>query len=68
MKQKAVTLNKFFGEIGEGKTVAPFNDEEFDVIVFDEIYFASLRMLAKIKHYSETHTNKIIIATGDTCQ
>ena len=35
-------------------------------MVFDEIYFANVRMLAKIKKYSEDNPDKIIIATGDT--
>ena len=47
---------------------AKFDDSSFDVIVFDEIYFASVRMLAKIKRYSENNPNKIILATGDTNQ
>ncbi len=38
------------------------------VIVFDEIYFASVRMLAKVKIYSELNPEKIILATGDTDQ
>ncbi len=38
------------------------------MLVFDEIYFANVRMLARIKHYSELNPNKIILATGDTNQ
>ena len=38
------------------------------MIVFDEIYFANVRMLAKIKRYSENNPHKIILATGDTKQ
>ncbi len=30
-----------------------FDDKPYDVIVFDEIYFASVRMFAKVKRYSE---------------
>ena len=48
--------------------MSKFDDSAFDVIVFDEIYFASIRMLAKIKRYSESNPNKIILATGDTNQ
>ena len=50
------------------KKMTKFDDSSYDVIVFDEIYFANITMLAKIKRYSETHPDKIIIATGDTCQ
>ena len=28
-----------------------FDESGHDVIVFDEIYFADIRMLARIKHY-----------------
>ena len=45
-----------------------FDDSSADVIVFDEIYFANITMLARIKRYSENKPNKIIIATGDTNQ
>ncbi len=31
-----------------------FDDSAFDVIVFGEIYFASVRMLTKVKRYSDT--------------
>ncbi|MFM7980639.1 MAG: hypothetical protein ACKPKO_15100, partial [Candidatus Fonsibacter sp.] len=45
-----------------------FDDSDYDVIVFDEIYFADIHMLSRIKKYSETNLDKIIIATGDTNQ
>ena len=48
--------------------MAKFDDSGYDVIVFDEIYFANVRMLAKIKSYSENNPDKIILATGDTNQ
>jgi len=38
------------------------------VIVFDEVYFASITMLAKIKRHSENNPDIIILATGDTNQ
>ena len=41
---------------------------KYDVIVFDEVYFANISMLAKIKRYSESNPNKIMLATGDTNQ
>ncbi len=40
-----------------------FDDEKYDVIVFEEIYFANIVMLAKIKRCSENN-----LATGDTNQ
>ena len=65
------TLNQFFS-VGmtedETKNMKRFDDSSYDVIVFDEIYFANITMLARIKRYSENNPNKIIIATGDTCQ
>ena len=45
-----------------------FDHSEYDVIVFDEIYLADIRMVAKIKKFCIEHPDKIIIATGDTCQ
>ena len=50
------------------KRMSKFDDSAYDTIVFDEIYFASVQMLAKIKRYSENNPNKIILATGDTNQ
>ncbi len=38
------------------------------MIVFDELYFASVHMLAKVKRYSERNPDKIILTTGDTDQ
>ena len=48
--------------------MSKFDDSAYDVIVFDEIYFANVQMLAKIKRYTENNPNKIILATGDTNQ
>jgi hypothetical protein len=70
-RENGVTLNHFFGvgisEDGRQK-ISKFDDKPYDTIVFDEIYFASVRMLAKIRRYSESHPEKIILATGDTDQ
>jgi hypothetical protein len=70
-KENGVTLNSFFG-VGmtddATQKMAKFDDSEYDVIVFDEIYFANIRMLAKVKRYSENNPAKIILATGDTNQ
>ena len=68
-KENGVTLNKFFS-IGmtEDSNLARFDDSPYDVIVFDEIYFANVRMLARIKKYADNNPDKIIIATGDTNQ
>ncbi len=48
--------------------IAKFDDSSYDVIVFDEVYVANISMLAKIKRYSESNPNKIMLATGDTNQ
>ena len=67
--EHGVTLNKFFS-IGmtEDSKMARFDDSPYDTVVFDEIFFASIRKLARIKHYADKHPEKIIIATGDTNQ
>jgi hypothetical protein len=70
-RENGVTLNTFFsvGMTDDAtQRMSRFDDSTFDVIVFDEIYFASVRMLAKIKRYSESNPSKIILATGDTNQ
>ena len=46
--------------------MSKFDDSNYDVIVFDEIYFANVQMLAKIKRYSENDPAKLSLATGDT--
>ena len=70
--ENGVTLNTFFGigltEDGGLQKISKFDDIAYDVIAFDEIYFANVRMLARIKRYSELNPNKIILATGDTNQ
>ena len=68
-KDNGTTLNKFFS-IGmtEETKMKKFDDSGYDVIVFDEIYFANVQILARIKNYVSNNPNKIILATGDTCQ
>ena len=63
------TVNRFFS-IGmtEDTKMAKFDDSPFDTIVFDEIFFCSVRKLARIKRYCDEHPEKIVIATGDTNQ
>jgi hypothetical protein len=69
--EKGVTLNAFFG-VGmtddATQRMAKFDDSKYDVIVFGEIYFANITVLAKVKRYCENNPNKIILATGDTNQ
>ena len=52
-RENGVTLNQFFGvgmsEDGGLTRVSKFDDSPYQVVVFDEIYFASVRMLAKTK-------------------
>lgn len=70
-RENGITLNMFFG-IGmtedKNQRISKFDDKPYDVIVFDEIYFANIRMMAKIRKYVIDNPNKIIIATGDTNQ
>ncbi len=63
------TINRFFGiGLTEESRMARFDDSGYDTIVFDEIFFSSVRKLARIKRYCETNPDKIVIATGDTSQ
>ena len=49
--------------------VEPFDYSEYDVIVFDEIYFGGLSVYWKIKRFVEQNKDsKIIVATGDCKQ
>ena len=63
------TLNRFFS-IGmtDQTKMAKFDDSPYDTIVFDEIFFSSVRKLARIKRHCDTHPEKIVLATGDTKQ
>ena len=64
-----VSLYIIFGiGIDESEKIKAFDDTEFNVIVFDEIYLNDVRKLSKIKNYCRDNPDKIIIATGDTCQ
>ena len=66
-----ITLHQFFGigyQANKNKWMAKFDASEYTVIVFDEIYFANIRTLARIKAYCDANPDKIIIATGDTAQ
>ena len=63
------TINRFFSiGVTEDNKIAKFDDGSYDTIVFDEIFFSSVRKLAKIKRYCDEHPAKIVIATGDTNQ
>ena len=65
---EAVTINTFFSiQVGEEK-LKDFDHSFFDVIVFDEIYFNSIPVLARIKTFVEKNPDKIIVATGDEHQ
>ena len=70
-RENGVTLHQFFG-VGmvdvKNQRINKFDDSAYNVIVFDEIYFTDIRMLARIKNYCERNPDKIIIATGDTSQ
>ena len=52
----------------EESHMAKFDDSPYDVIVFDEIYFANARMLARINRYADNSSKKVIMATDDTNQ
>jgi hypothetical protein len=69
--ENGCTLNAFFavGLTDDATSrMSKFDDSKYDVIVFDEIFFANVQMMAKIKRYSEQNPAKIILATGDTQQ
>ena len=66
---KGATPNQFFSfGINPNSKMPKFDDSSYNVIVFDEIYFYDIPMMARIKKYCLANPDKIIIATGDTCQ
>jgi hypothetical protein len=64
-----LTINKLFGfgvTEEEQKFMKKFNADEYDTIVFDEIFFNNVKILARISNYVKNNPENIIIATGDT--
>ena len=65
---EAVTINTFFSiHVGEEK-MKDIDYSVYDVIVFGEIYFNSIPVLARIKTFVEKSPDKIVVATGDEHQ
>eukprot|EP00438_Fugacium_kawagutii_P006184 Skav207472 [mRNA] locus=scaffold3545:496284:499559:- [translate_table: standard] len=63
---EAITVNKFFGISFGSNKLEPFDYADYDVVVFDEIYFSNASTYWKIKQFIEKNKkDKIIIATGD---
>ena len=64
-----ITFNNCFGvAINEHAKLKKFDDSEYGVIVFEEIFFYMPSTLITIKHYCENEPDKTIIANGDTDQ
>ena len=60
---------KLFGISFWDAKLKAFDYSEFDVIVFDEIYFSNSNVYWRIKQFVEQNKqDKIIIATGDCKQ
>ena len=68
-EKNGITLNTFFSVgMTEESQMSKFDDSSYDVIIFDELYFSSIDMLARIKRYAELNPDKIILGTGDKDQ
>ena len=65
---EALTVNKFFGFGVKNEKMKECDYSDYDVLVFDEIYFNNIPTLVKIKELMDNNKDKIIIATGDTNQ
>jgi hypothetical protein len=64
-----VTAHKFFGlGIINNEKITSFDYTSYNVVVFDEIYFLSVRLLAQIKKFCENNPDILVVATGDTSQ
>jgi superfamily II DNA or RNA helicase len=58
-KDNGITLNKFFSiGLTEDTKLKKFDDSDYDVIVFDEIYFANVYLLTRIKNYIDNNPDK----------
>ena len=65
---EAITINQFLGVgVGEEDRTTAYDHSDYNVIVFDEIYFHNLYFLAKILNFVNT-TDKMVVATGDEHQ
>ncbi|MFM7984180.1 MAG: hypothetical protein ACKPKO_33140, partial [Candidatus Fonsibacter sp.] len=68
-KEHGCALKKFLGiGLTEGAIMAKFDDNGYDTMVFDGIFFCSVKNPARIKRYCESNPDKIVVATGDTDQ
>lgn len=66
---EAVAVHKCFFCIGFGTVkFDEFAVSEFDLIVFDEVYFSCLHVYSKMKQLVQRNQEKIINATGDCSQ
>jgi hypothetical protein len=67
--ENGITLHNFFGVgMHADRMVSKFDASTYDVIVFDEIYFANIRMMVRIRSYCLANPDKIVVATGGTNQ
>ena len=54
--ENGTTLNMFFSVgMTEDTKIGIFDDSEYNVVVFDEMYFSSIQMLTKIKDIESNH-------------
>ena len=65
---EAMTINKFFGISYGDERLEKIDYSNFDVIVFDEIYFHNLAKWVLIWDFCLNNPDKIVVATGDTNQ
>ena len=63
-----MTINKLFGICYGDEKLEKFDYSDYDVIVFDEIYFHNVGKWALIWSFCKNNPDKIILATGDTKQ
>ena len=60
-----VTLGKDIIGVQE---VSKVDDTQYSLLKLGEVLFSKIKMLARIRSYSENSTDKIIIATGGASQ
>ena len=65
----SITFHSLTGmKINDDDKYSEYDIENYDIIIYDEIYLYNHRKLIKLYQYMQTHNDKHFIATGDSNQ
>ena len=69
---KAITVHTLLGRrpqgAEDGENFQPFNVSEYNIVLFEEIFFNSVYQLEWIRNFMNQHDKKTFIANGDPAQ